>query len=69
MTYFKLVATLINEEILQYKNLTEEQVKELLKIIWVQGLKRKTNHTTTELICPLTIIKAVIVEQEGFINE
>ena len=69
MKYFKLVATLIDESVLQYKNLTEEQVKELQKIIWVQGLKRKINHTTTELVCPLTIIKAVIMEQEGFVNE
>lgn len=69
MKYFTLIVTIINDEQLTYKNLTEEKIKELQSKIWVQGVKRTINHTTCELISPLVIRKALIKEQEGFINE
>lgn len=66
MAYFRLIVTLCNGEVLQYKNLTPEQIGEVKKTIWQQGVKKNVNHCTVELISPLIISKAVIVEQTEF---
>jgi hypothetical protein len=69
MNYYTLTATLCNDEKLVYKNLTEQAIEDLRKIIWVQGLKKKVNHVTFELIDPLTIRRVIIQQQSEFITE
>lgn len=64
MSYYKLIVTLCNGEVLQYKNLTIEAVGEVKKTIWTQGVKKNINHVTVELINPLTISKVLIVESD-----
>lgn len=69
--YFTVAVTLIHEGEgpLRFKNLTEVQLKELQKIIWVQGVKKTINHTTVEWICPLVIKRVIVSEQvEGYIQ-
>ena len=69
MNYYTLLVTLCNDEKLVYRNLRDEDVIEIRKTIWTQGVKKKIDHTKTELISPLIITKALIIEQDEFFNE
>lgn len=67
--YYTLAVTLCNGEVLKYKNLTPDQIKEAQEKIWTQGIKKKINHTTTELLSPFLIKSAIVMEQMAYLNE
>lgn len=67
--FYTLAVKLCNEETLHFKNLTTEQEAEARRKIWTEGLRRKTNLNTFELISPFIIKSAYMIEQEGWISE
>jgi hypothetical protein len=66
MKYYTLKIKLCNDELLIHKNLSPEQVNKTQATIWLHGLRKKIDNTTTELLSPFTIREALIIEQENF---
>lgn len=68
--FHTLKIELCNGEKITYHNLNEEQVKEVREKIWVQGIVRQVpnDRFAKELINPLIIKSAYIIEQENFIG-
>lgn len=68
--FFTLKIELCNGEKIIFNNLTEEQIKEVKEKIWVQGIVRAVpnDRFAKELVNPLIIKSAIIIEQENFIG-
>ncbi len=69
MKHFTVNVTLCTSEVLTYSNLTMEQVRSLQERIWTHGVKKTLTQLSTELISPLLISRAVVVEQLDLIND
>lgn len=66
---FTLSIKIMDGTTVHFKNLTEEQERDFRKRIWVEGIRRKTNHNTYQLIRPWIIEEAYIIEQNEWITD
>jgi len=64
MKYYTLQIKLNSGETHEFKDIDEVGFQFIKSTIWVRGVKIQTAPMTWELICPLRINEAIIIEQD-----